>query len=92
MSETQTYKEFIIEITEQGKLGDNTEVFFRVLKGEETLFTHWQVTSGTESDRVRSRDLVVKRLVNDGVKEIKLLLDSEKYVKGGNYRQFSSFT
>lgn len=86
---TSTYKEFTIEIHPQGNLGDNTKVFFRVLKDEETEFTLWQTLSGSEY-RGRKNSEIIQKIVEDGLSNVRGLLDDARYEKGGEYQYYSS--
>ncbi len=89
LEQTSTYKEFSIEIHPQGNLGDNTKVFFRVLKDDKTEFTLWQMLSGSEY-RGKKTPEIIQKIIEDGLSNIRGLLDSSRYEKGGEYNYGAS--
>jgi hypothetical protein len=84
------YKNYIIRIVPQDITGDNTKVFFRVLKNNDTAFIMWVYTSATES---RGKNLVdiYKHLVAFGTKLAKKMIDNHDFTKGSVYNEFVGF-
>ncbi len=81
-----TYKNLTIRIIPQPITGDNTKVFFRILKGQDNAFILWIKTSGTSS-RGLDREEVYKSLSKQGLKIVKKLIDNNEYETGSEYNE-----
>lgn len=80
-----SYQGYTIRIVPQEKTGDNTKMFFRILKNEENAFVLWIKISGTSSRKMTQQD-VYQYLEKTGLKHIYGIIDKENYKIGDTFK------
>ena len=81
----EKYSNLVIRIVPQPKNGDHTKVFFRILSENISSFVYWLQISDNQSQN-RSLDETYNYLINEGLKDIKSIIDKQEYIKGDNFQ------